>query len=93
MPKPLSCAGTAGSLHRFDEMPLRLVSGKDYNSPWHEFIDSEAFKKAIDMVPSLAKEAGRFAESTKLNKKIPTPKTDDGIVKEKTVEKSAANEE
>ncbi|GJA51870.1 hypothetical protein KAM347_36610 [Aeromonas caviae] len=45
------------------------------------------------MVPSLAKEAGRFAESTKLNKKIPTPKTDDGIVKEKTVEKSAANEE
>lgn len=81
------------TLDRFDEMPLRLVSGKDYNSPWHEFIDSEAFKKAIDMVPSLAKEAGRFAESTKLNKKIPTPKTDDGIVKEKTVEKSAANEE
>lgn len=81
------------TLDRFDEMPLRLVSGKDYNSPWHEFIDSEAFKKAIDMVPSLAKEAGRFAESTKLNKKIPTPKTDDGIVKDKAVEKSAANEE
>ncbi len=81
------------TLDRFDEMPLRLVSGKDYNSPWHEFIDSEAFKKAIDMVPSLAKEAGRFAESTKLNKKIPTPKSDDGIVKDKGVEKSAANEE
>lgn len=81
------------TLDRFDEMPLRLVSGKDYNSPWHEFIDSEAFKKAINMVPSLAKEAGRFAESTKLNKKIPTPKADDGIVKEKTPEKSAANEE
>lgn len=81
------------TLDRFDEMPLRLVSGKDYNSPWHEFIDSEAFKKAIDMVPSLAKEAGRFAESTKLNKKIPTPKNDDGIVKDKSVEKPAANEE
>lgn len=81
------------TLDRFDEMPLRLVSGKDYNSPWHEFIDSEAFKKAIDMVPSLAKEAGRFAESTKLNKKIPAPKSDDGIVKDKSVEKPAANEE
>lgn len=80
------------TLDRFDEMPLRLVSGKDYNSPWHEFIDSEAFKKAINMVPSLAKEAGRFAESTKLNKKIPTPKADGGILKEKTLEKSAANE-
>lgn len=81
------------TLDRFDEMPLRLVSGKDYNSPWHEFIDSEAFKKAIDMVPSLAKEAGRFAESTKLNKKIPTPKSNDGIVKDKSVEKPVANEE
>lgn len=81
------------TLDRFDEMPLRLVSGKDYNSPWHEFIDSEAFKKAIDMVPSLAKEAGRFAESTKLNRKIPTPKNDDGIVKDKAVEKPAANKE
>lgn len=81
------------TLDRFDEMPLRLVSGKDYNSPWHEFIDSEAFKKAIDMVPSLAKEAGRFAESTKLNRKIPTPKIDDGIVKDKAVEKPAANAE
>uniref|UniRef100_UPI0025B6CE63 hypothetical protein n=1 Tax=Aeromonas caviae TaxID=648 RepID=UPI0025B6CE63 len=33
------------TLDRFDEMPLRLVSGKDYNSPWHEFIDSEAFNR------------------------------------------------
>lgn len=81
------------TLDRFDEMPLRLVSGKDYNSPWHEFIDSEAFKKAIDMVPSLAKEAGRFAESTKLNKKIPTPKADESTIKDKSVEKAAANED
>lgn len=80
------------TLDRFDEMPLRLVSGKDYNSPWHEFIDSEAFKKAIDMVPSLAKEQ-RFAESTKLNKKIPTPKADESTIKDKSVEKAAANED
>lgn len=66
-------------------MPLRLRSGK--TTIVHGITtDSEAFKKAIDMVPSLAKEAGCFIESTKLNKKIPTPKTDDGIVKEKTVE-------
>ena len=57
------------TLDRFDEMPLRLVEGKDYNSPWHEFIDSEAFKKALDMVPALAKEAGRFVNSTKLKQK------------------------
>lgn len=49
-------------------MPLRLIEGKDYNSPWHEFIDSDAFKKAVDTFPQLAREAGRFANSTKLKK-------------------------
>ena len=57
------------TLDRLDEMPLRLIEGKDYNSPWHEFIDSEAFNKALDMVPTLAKEAGRFANQTKLKRK------------------------
>lgn len=54
------------TLDRLDEMPLRLLASKDYNSPWHEFIDSDAFKKAIEMVPTLAQEAGRFAGHTKL---------------------------
>lgn len=54
------------TLDRLDEMPLRLVEGKDYNSPWHEFIDSEAFKKALDMVPDLADKASTFAARTKL---------------------------
>lgn len=49
------------TLDRFDEMPLRLLEGKDYNSPWHEFIDSESFKSAIETFPSLATEAGKFA--------------------------------
>lgn len=57
------------TLDRFDEMPLRLIEHKDYNSPWHEFIDSEAFKKALDMVPTLAREAGRFANKAKLKDK------------------------
>ncbi|MEZ9013450.1 hypothetical protein AB6D76_14355 [Vibrio splendidus] len=57
------------TLDRLDEMPLRLVEGKDYNSPWHEFIDSEAFKKAIDIVPDLAEKASTFASRTKLKDK------------------------
>ncbi|KXF83223.1 hypothetical protein ATN88_05900 [Enterovibrio coralii] len=54
------------TLDRLDEMPLRLVEGKDYNSPWHELLDSDAFKQALHMVPSLAKEVGRFSQRTKL---------------------------
>lgn len=57
------------TLDRLDEMPLRLVEGKDYNSPWHEFIDSDAFKKALTMVPELANSASRFAKNTKLKGK------------------------
>ena len=57
------------TLDRLDEMPLRLIEGKDYNSPWHEFTDSEAFKKAIMMVPSLAREVGRFKEKTDIKNK------------------------
>lgn len=57
------------TLDRLDEMPLRLVEGKDYNSPWHEFLDSEAFKKALEMVPELANTATKFASNTKLKSK------------------------
>lgn len=57
------------TLDRLDEMPLRLVEGKDYNSPWHEFLDSEAFKKALDMVPELADKASKFASRTQLKDK------------------------
>lgn len=62
------------TLDRFDEMPLRLVEAKDYSSPWHEFLDSESFKKAIDAVPTLAQEAGRFAGKVKLKNKAIKPK-------------------
>lgn len=57
------------TLDRFDEMPLRLIEGKDYNSPWHEFIDSESFKTAISKFPTLAQEAGKFANKAHLKKK------------------------
>ncbi|WP_135381418.1 hypothetical protein [Vibrio tasmaniensis] len=61
------------TLDRLDEMPLRLVEGKDYNSPWHEFLDSEAFKQALAMVPELANTATKFASNTKLKSKPKKP--------------------
>lgn len=68
------------TLDRFDEAPLRLIEGKDYNSPWHEFTDSETFKKAVETFPTLAKEAGKFASSAALKGKPavrqPTSKKD-----------------
>lgn len=57
------------TLDRFDEMPLRLIEGKDYNSPWNEFTDSESFKEAMSVFPNLAKEAGKFTNKTNLKKK------------------------
>ncbi|OMO21242.1 hypothetical protein [Vibrio lentus] len=61
------------TLDRLDEMPLRLVENKDYNSPWHEFIDSQAFKTALTMVPELAATASRFASNTKMKSKPKKP--------------------
>jgi len=63
------------TLDRLDEMPLRLINAKDYNSPWHEFVDSESFKTAMAMFPSLAKEAGKFANKTSLKSKPKQPKS------------------
>jgi len=62
------------TLDRFDEMPLRLIEDKDYNSPWHEFVDSESFKTAMVMFPTLATEAGKFANKTSLKNKPKQPK-------------------
>lgn len=59
------------TLDRFDEMPLRLLSTKDYSSPWHEFTDSEIFKQAIRTVPALAIEAGKFADKVNLKRTVP----------------------
>ncbi|MBB3059729.1 hypothetical protein [Microbulbifer rhizosphaerae] len=63
------------TLDRLDEMPLRLIEGKDYNSPWHEFTDSEAFKNAAATFPTLAKEAGKFANRANLRGRPKQPST------------------
>ncbi|GHX15979.1 hypothetical protein [Vibrio cholerae] len=60
------------TLDRLEEMPLRLVDGKDYNSPWHEFVDSDVVKQAITIVPGLARELSLYAKNTK--RKMPRAK-------------------
>lgn len=41
------------ALTRLEEAPLRLVEDETHGSPWHELINSDAFKKALDKVPDL----------------------------------------
>lgn len=60
------------TLDRLEEMPLRLVEGKDYNSPWHELVDSDVLKQAINMVPGLARELNTYAKNTQ--RKMPKVK-------------------
>ncbi|EOV0352568.1 hypothetical protein ACOIPL_001389 [Vibrio fluvialis] len=60
------------TLDRLEEMPLRLVEGKDYNSPWHEFIDSDVVKRAVTIVPGLARELNLYAKNTQ--RKMPKTK-------------------
>lgn len=41
------------ALTRLEEAPLRLVESASHGSPWHELVGSDAFKKAVDVVPEL----------------------------------------
>ncbi|MDH1193147.1 hypothetical protein [Stenotrophomonas sp. GD03958] len=41
------------ALTRLEEAPLRLVEDVTHGSPWHELINSDAFKAAVDKVPDL----------------------------------------
>lgn len=41
------------ALTRLEEAPLRLVEDVTHGSPWHELINSDAFKAALDKVPDL----------------------------------------
>lgn len=43
----------ASALTRLEEPPIRLVEHDSYGSPWHEFIVSGPFQRALDMVPEL----------------------------------------
>ena len=50
------------ALTRLEEPPLRLVESASHGSPWHELIGSEAFRKALELVPELR---DKFAEIPK----------------------------
>lgn len=41
------------ALTRLDEAPLRHIESSTHGSPWHEFFQSDPFKKALDRVPNL----------------------------------------
>ncbi|QDW66696.1 hypothetical protein [Luteimonas granuli] len=41
------------ALTRLEEAPLRLVEDESHGSPWHELINSDAFKAALNKVPDL----------------------------------------
>ena len=41
------------ALSRLEEAPLRLVEQETHGSPWHEFVNSPGFQRALDIVPGL----------------------------------------
>lgn len=41
------------ALTRLEEAPLRLVGEENHGSPWHELINSDAFKVALNKFPDL----------------------------------------
>lgn len=55
----------SSALNRFDEAPLRLVEDISHGSPWHELVNSDAFRKAMDMFPDLKNKF--IAEAKRLN--------------------------
>jgi hypothetical protein len=52
----------SSALSRLEEAPLRLVEETSHGSPWHELIASDAFRSAMEKVPSLRE---RFLNITK----------------------------
>lgn len=52
------------ALTRLEEAPLRLIESQTHGSPWHEIIESEAFKKGLGLAPEmLEKISTAFKES------------------------------
>ena len=50
------------ALARLEEAPLRLIEASSHGSPWHELVGSEAFKKAVDLVPELGEKVSEIAK-------------------------------
>lgn len=52
------------ALTRLEEAPLRLVESETHGSPWHELISSDAFMKALEMVPELKDKCANLPSSS-----------------------------
>lgn len=61
----------SSALSRLEEAPLRLVEGSTHGSPWHELVNSDSFKEALEKVPSL-----KF-DLQKVSSRFSKPKKDD----------------
>ncbi|HLP65895.1 MAG TPA: hypothetical protein VK181_00095 [Rhizobium sp.] len=59
------------ALTRLDELPLRLIDERTHGSPWHEFVESEAFKEALAKIPGLRE---RFSKLDRKKSNHPQPK-------------------
>lgn len=52
----------AAAITRLEEAPLRLVEQETHGSPWHEFMDSDAFHKALEIVPGFRDQVKRLGK-------------------------------
>ena len=66
----------SSALTRLEEAPLRLVEDISHGSPWHELVASDAFQKALAIVPELKDKFIELAKATftdkSESKKVPT---------------------
>jgi len=70
--KDLEARLFASALTRLEEAPLRLIEEKTPGSPWHEFVESDAFHQALKSVQGFSDQFNRARK--KLGGKI----SDDG---------------
>lgn len=54
----------SSALSRLEEAPLRLVEESSHGSPWHELVSSEAFRKAMEKMPSLREKFINISKSS-----------------------------
>lgn len=52
----------ASALTRLEEAPLRLMGGIEHGSPWHELIQSDAFRSALATFPELRDKFAQLAK-------------------------------
>jgi len=52
------------ALTRLEEAPLRLVEAKTPGSPWHEFVESDAFREALKAIPGFRAQFNKLSRKT-----------------------------